>query len=188
MGEIQANAEDSSGGTLPPELYDQLRAIAHVRMSHERIGHTLQTTALVHEALMRMTQGGRISTSARPEFFRAAAASMRRILIDHARANRSAKRGGGARRVSLDDVDPPAAEPSVDLLALDEAISRLENSAPDSAEVVRLRFYAGLSVDETAETMNVSPRTVDRLWTYARARLWEALSAGDGDHPEAQAE
>src|SRR3954451_2747455 len=105
MAENQANSGATAGGALPPELYDQLHAIAHVRMSHERIGHTLQTTALVHEALMRMTNGGRISASGRPEFFRNAAEAMRRILIDHARAHRREKRGGGRARVSLDDID-----------------------------------------------------------------------------------
>src|SRR3954464_12462066 len=99
MGENPANTGEIDGGNLPPELYDQLRAIARVRMSHERIGHTLQTTALVHEALMRMTQGGQVSVEARPKFFRAAAETMRRILIDHARAHRREKRGGNRHRV-----------------------------------------------------------------------------------------
>lgn len=158
------------------ELYDQLRAIAHVRMMHERSGHTLQTTALVHEALMKLTQTGRISASNRPEFFRAAAASMRRILIDHARTNGREKRGGQRVRVPLEQADQSdSSGDPVDILALDEALCRLEQQSPDAASVVRLRFYAGLSVDETAEALNLSPRSVDRLWVYAKARLWDAL-------------
>ena len=187
MSEIPSNVGETSGGSLPPELYDQLRAIAHVRMSRERIGHTLQTTAPCSRSVDENDQWRAYQHISSAGVLRAAAASMRRILIDHARAARCEKRGGGARPVSLDDVDPPAAI-SVDLLALDEAISRLENSAPDAAEVVRLRFYAGLSVDETAETMNVSPRTVDRLWMYARARLWDALNSGEGNYDDAKAE
>ncbi len=167
---------------LPTELYDQLRAIAQVRMSRERVNHTLQATALVHEALMRMTDGGQITAEQRPEFFRNAAETMRRILIEHARAHRAEKRGGGASRISLNDVDPiDEANHSIDLLTLDEAICRLEQCSADAASVVRLRFYAGLTVDETAEAMSVSPRTVDRLWLYARARLFDELATGQPD-------
>lgn len=180
MIEHSTNLPLTDGDALSAELYEQLRAIAHVRMTRERAGHTLQTTALVHEALLRMTQNGRITASARPQFFCAAAESMRRILIDHARANGREKRGGKRRRVSLDDLDPAGkAEAPLDILALDDAICRLESQVPDAAAVVRLRFYAGLSVDETAEALNLSARSVDRLWVYARARLWRALNDED---------
>jgi RNA polymerase sigma factor (TIGR02999 family) len=122
---------------------------------------------------------GTIAGADRPAFFRAAAETMRRILIDHARARAADKRGGGSEaghRVQLDGVNDPSVQPRiVELLALDEAISRLEKQAPDAAAVVRLRFYAGLSVDETAEALHLSPRSVDRLWAFARASLWQAL-------------
>jgi RNA polymerase sigma factor (TIGR02999 family) len=165
---------------LPREVYEQLRAIAHARMVAERAGHTLQSTALVHEALMRLAgDGGTICGADRPAFFRAAAETMRRVLIDHARARAADKRGGGTNaghRVQLDGVNDPSVEPKiVELLALDEAIVRLEKQSADAAAVVRLRFYAGLSVDEIAETLNVAPRSVDRLWAFARASLWRML-------------
>jgi RNA polymerase sigma factor (TIGR02999 family) len=161
---------------LPPEVYQQLRSIAHARMANERAGHTLQSTALVHEALMRLAGDGAVCGEDRPAFFRAAAETMRRVLIDHARARAADKRGGNHHRVMLDSGDRPAGEDKiVELLALDEAISRLEEQNPDAAAVVRLRFYAGLSVDETAETLGLAPRSIDRLWAFARASLWRTL-------------
>jgi RNA polymerase sigma factor (TIGR02999 family) len=173
------NTPQGSGADLPREVYDQLRAIAQVRMAKERAGHTLQATALVHEALMRLSDDGKIGGADRPTFFSTAAEVMRRILIEHARARAREKRGGpvaGRHRVSFDGIEIPVANgKSLDILALDEAICRLEEQSPEAAQVVRLRFYAGLSVDETAETMAVSPRSIDRLWAFARASLWRTL-------------
>ena len=172
---------------LPAAIYEQLKAIAHVRMAGERSGHLLHTTALVHEALMKLTHDGSIRLEDRPEFFRSAAAAMRQILIDHARAAGRQKRGGGAagqapaRRVELDvaEVNATVAFDPDQVLAIDEALGRLERQDPAAAELVRLRFFGGLTMEEAAETTGVSLRTAERQWTYARAWLWRALQADD---------
>lgn len=163
---------------LLPLVYDQLRSLARQRMAQERTGHTLQATALVHEAFARLTGPG----AAGPQFanvahfYHAAAEAMRRILIEHARARGADKRGGAARRVSFTTVlDLAAAPDPAEILAFDEAILVLERETPEAARVVRLRFYAGLSVDETAAALSVSPRTVNREWQYARAWLFRVL-------------
>ena len=161
---------------LLPLAYEQLRALAHKHMAGERAGHTLQATALVHEVYLKLLQGGAAPWQSRKQFFFAAAEAMRRILIDHARARAGLKRGGGRKRVPLGGIDVATDEQMPEILALDEAVSRLEKVSPDVAAVVRLRFYAGLSVEETAEVLGVSPRTVKREWTYARARLFRELS------------
>jgi RNA polymerase sigma factor (TIGR02999 family) len=159
---------------LLPLVYDELRALARHRMSQENVGHTLQATALVHEAYMRLAPSGQFAN--RAHFFKAAAEAMRHILIEYARAKGRIKRGGGTSvRVPLNVLDLAATPEPNDILAFDEAISRLEKEAPAAASVVRLRFYAGLSVDEAAETMGVSPRTINREWTFARAWLFRFL-------------
>jgi len=164
---------------LLPAVYDQLRRLARQRLASERDDHTLQATALVHEAYMRLAgpdgQAARFANAG--HFYAAAAEAMRRILIEHARARARVKRGGpNLRRVPLTSVLDLATTPDPDeILAFDEAIRRLEVETPDSAEVVRLRFYAGLSVEETAKALGVSERTVNREWTYARAWLFRAL-------------
>jgi RNA polymerase sigma factor (TIGR02999 family) len=151
-------------------VYDQLRAIAQQRMSTENPGHTLQATALVHEAFLRVGRDRKVPFQDRAHFFAAAAEAMRRILIDHARSKNAAKRRPpGTEPMSVIDL---AESPDRDeILALDTALQRLENAEPEVAAVVRLRFFAGLSVDDTAEALSVSPRQVDRLWAYARAWL-----------------
>lgn len=156
-------------------MYDQLRAIAQQRMNAENVGHTLQATALVHEAFLRIGHDRRLAFKDRAHFFATAAEAMRRILIDHARARGAAKRRSpGPEFLSVADL---AEHPDPgQILALDEALRRLEDAEPDVAAVVRLRFYAGLSGDETAEALGVSPRQVDRLWAYARA--WLAREVG----------
>ena len=167
-----AGAESGEG--VSPELvgavYDQLRAIAQQRMNAENAGHTLQATALVHEAFVRLGEGRRVPFKNRAHFFAAAAEAMRRILIDHARAKGAAKRRPpGGELLSVVDL---AEQPDPDqILALDHALGRLEVAEPEVAAVVRLRFFAGLSGDETAEALGISPRQVDRLWAYARAWL-----------------
>ena len=183
VGEGAAEARDA----LLPLIYDQLRELARRRMTAERRGHTLQATVLVHEAYLRLLShpNGIVWTS-RGHFFHAAAEAMRRLLIDHARARRSLKRGGGPAPGAADlarhrmafnvlDLAADMATDPVEILALDEAVSRLEHEEPQLAAVVRLRFYAGLSVDETAEALGVSPRTVKRDWTFARAWLFRRL-------------
>ena len=171
---------EPEASSLSELVYGHLKAIAHARMAGERAGHPLHTTALVHEALMKLTRDGRISLDDRPEFFRAAAAAMRQILVDHARAARRLKRGGpAARRVDLDLAGLQASvcfDPE-HLLAVDESLARLKANDPQAAELVRLRFFAGLSMSEAAEAAGLSLRSAERLWTYARAWLWRELSA-----------
>lgn len=164
---------------LLPIVYGQLRAIARQRMTRERDDHTLQATALVHEAYVQLLGGeaSAIQWNDRLHFFRAAAEAMRRILIDHARTRTRQKRGGSAGRVSLDgiDVGEPTDESSEDILALDAAICRLQERDPRAAEVVRLRYFGGLGVEDTAAALGLSPRTVKREWNFARAWLFEQL-------------
>ena len=181
------HGERHAGDALLPLVYEQLRELARCRMADERRGHTLQATALVHEAYLRLLShpDGVVWTS-RGHFFHAAAEAMRRLLIDHARARRSLKRGGGQvpgthdaprQRVAFNVLEL-AADTGLDfaeILALDDAVSRLELEEPHLAAVVRLRFYAGLSVDETAEALGTSARTVKRDWTFARAWLFRRL-------------
>lgn len=157
-------------------VYDQLKAIAQQRMNAENVGHTLQATALVHEAYLRIGQNRQTPFRNRAHFFATAAEAMRRILIDHARGKLAAKRqnpalGDAPRREPLSVVDLATSPDSDQILALDDALSRLERVEPDVAQVVRLRFFAGLSGDETAEALSMSPRQVDRHWAYARAWL-----------------
>ena len=166
---------------LLPLVYEELRELARRRMASERDGHTLQATALVHEAYLRLVGGEDAGRWAgRAHFFHAAAEAMRRILIDHGRQRGQVKRGGGRRRVPL-SVEHLAAEGDFEeIVALDDALSRLERENPDVAAVVRLRFYAGLSVEETAEALGLSARTVNREWTYARAWLFRQLGYEQG--------
>lgn len=164
-------------GELLEQVYEQLRGLAQLRLSQERPGHTLQATALVHEVYLRLARGNPGAFASRGQFFHAAAEAMRRILIEHARARGRQKRGGGAARLPLSNVlDLAQASDPSEILALDDAICRLEEQMPEAAAVVRLRFFAGLSVQETAEALGVSPRTVDREWTYARAWLFRQLA------------
>lgn len=168
------------------QVYDELRAIAHARMRGERAGRTLQSTELVHEAYLRLRPADGRAWESRGQFFAAAAEAMRRILIERARARGRVKRGGDADgrpapRVSL-DLDEVAAladdrDPET-ILALDQAIERLAERDARAAQTVRLRFYAGLSVEEAAEVLESSPRTVLRDWAFARAWLYGELSSG----------
>jgi len=176
---LNAPREDrASSEQLLALVYEQLRAIARQRMADERREHTLQATALVHEAYLRLVGEGEMRWASRAQFFHAAGEAMRRILVEHARAKGRVKRGGGQRRVPLSVVDLAAESDLDEILALDEAIRRLENEEPDLAGVIRLRFFAGLSVEETAESLGVSPRQVNLLWYYARARLFRLMEGG----------
>lgn len=157
-------------------VYAQLRAIAQQRMNAEGVGHTLQATALVHEAFLRIGRDRSVPFANQAHFFATAAEAMRRILVDHARAKGAAKRGGGAARTPLSVVDLAADSDPGEVLALDEALQRLEASEPEVAAVVRLRFFAGLSGDDTAAALGVSARQVDRHWAYARAWLLRAMA------------
>jgi RNA polymerase sigma factor (TIGR02999 family) len=162
--------------TLLPLVYDELRRIAARYVSRERPGQTLQATALVNEAFLQLSAERTREFQSRAHFVAIAALSMRQILVQRARARNAAKRGGGGQRVTLDDqVLPPAAggpgHEQVDLVALDDALSRLAALDPDHARVVELRYFGGLTVEETAEAMSVSPATVKRHWAMARAWL-----------------
>jgi RNA polymerase sigma factor (TIGR02999 family) len=161
---------------LLPLVYDELRKLAAARMAAESPGHMLQATALVHEAWLRLVDAERQQHwDSRGHFFAAAAEAMRRILVDSARRRRSEKRGGGRLRESLDEAVLVAPEVPDDLLALDEALSRLEAADPRAAELVKLRYFAGLTIPEAAQALQVSPRTADDIWAYARAWLYQEL-------------
>ncbi len=160
---------------LLPIVYDELRAIATSRLRGEREGHTLQATALVHEAYLRLVGAEAPAWRSRAHFFHAAAEAMRRILIDHARRRMRVKRGGDNVPVELDDAHVADWPDPVELLAVDEAIRRLEEQDDRAADVVRLRYFAGLSVEETASALALSERTVMREWAYAKAWLRDAL-------------
>jgi len=162
---------------LVPAVYAQLRELARQKMAQERDDHTLQTTALVHEAYLRLFGTGQVRFESRQHFFRAAAEAMRRILVEHARGRGRVKRGGRRERVPLDLAAAATEMTSEDLLSLDDLIDRLEQKSPDAATVVRLRFYVGLSIDETADVLGVNPRTVDREWKYAKAWLYREWKA-----------
>jgi RNA polymerase sigma factor (TIGR02999 family) len=171
----------TSGEVLPqvlPRIYDDLRRLAASYLGRERPGHTLQPTALVHEAYLRLASQDRVQWRNRHHFVGVAAQLMRRILVDHARAHRAAKRGGPDTRVSLDDANPaaPKAGPAtVDLLDLDAALTRLAALDPRQARLVDLRYFGGLSIEETAEVLALSPATVKREWQLARAWLTREL-------------
>jgi len=170
----EAARRPEAADELLPLVYDQLRAIAEQRMRGERSGHTLQATALVHEACARMLGDDRAYES-RAHFFRVAAEAMRRILIDHARKRGAEKRGGGRARVPISVVDLAEDHDPAQILALDEALKKLEGEDPRAFEIVQLRFFAGLSAEETAEVLGVAKRTVQREWAYARAKLYQLL-------------
>jgi len=159
-----------------PIVYEQLRGMAHRQLRRENVGHTLGTTALVHEAYLRLVDQRQSRFQDRAHFFAIAATAMRRILVDHARRHGAAKRGGGARRVPLESVDLLAVDDRADLLvALDAALVRLAGLDPRQAKVVECRFFGGLTEDETAAALGVSPRTVKRDWAKARSWLYADL-------------
>jgi RNA polymerase sigma-70 factor (ECF subfamily) len=163
--------------SLLPLVYDELHRQAVRVFSRERAGHTLQPTALVNEVYLRLVGQHEVNWRNRAQFFAIAAQMMRRILVSHARARRAQKRGGGETRVTLDEAVAAAPQGDVNLLALDEALSRLEAIDAEKSRMVELRFFSGLSVEETAEVMGVSPRTIDRQWQTAKAWLHREIRA-----------
>jgi len=168
-------AGKAEGDALLERIYDELRRLAEARMQKERGNHTLQATALVHEAWVRLIGDTPVEWRDRGHFYAAASEAMRRILIDHARRVRAQKRGGAAARVTLGAVDAALELSPERALALDEALTQLAAEDERAAAVARLRFLTGLSVEETALALDTSVRTVHREWTYARARLAELL-------------
>ncbi len=173
-------AEEPGHGGVDARVYEELRELARAQLRRERASHTLQATALVHEAWMRLSGADPARFDGSRHFFGAAAEAMRRVLVDHARARGSDKRGGGRQRVTLGAIDEPVELADEQLLALDEALARLAHEDPRAAEVARLRFLCGLSAPETASALGISERSVHREWTYARARLFELMG---GDAP-----
>jgi RNA polymerase sigma factor (TIGR02999 family) len=158
---------------LLPLVYEELRKLAGQKLAHEKPGQTLQATALVHEAFLRLVDGEQARNwNSRGHFFAAAAEAMRRILIEQARQKRSSKRGGGLRRVELPDAADPESNNALDLLELDTALARLEEEEPQKAQLVKLRYFAGLSLEAAAESLGISVATAKRHWTYARAWLY----------------
>lgn len=167
---------------LVPLLYDELREQARTRLRNERLGHTLSATALVNEVYLKLLQQNRIQAGDRQQFFAVAGNTMRRILVDYARTRKRRKRGGGESSVPLEEVEAfLSAEEAGDLLAMDEALDRLAAFNPRGAEIVRLRFFAGLTLDETAALLETSSKTVQRGWMAARAWLKKEMGAsGEG--------
>jgi RNA polymerase sigma factor (TIGR02999 family) len=167
--------EEVDLGALVPFVYEELRGIARARMAEERPGHTLSATALVHEAYLRLAGRDPLPWSSRAGFYAAAAEAMRRILVEHARKRGTLKRGGGAAKLPLDAVELATREDPSEILAVEEALSRLEQQDRRMADVAKLRFFAGLSDRETADALGLSERTVRRSWVFARAWLQHDL-------------
>jgi RNA polymerase sigma factor (TIGR02999 family) len=172
----QGNAQ--SGEEVVPLVYAELRRIARIRLSAERAGHTLQPTALVHEVYVRLVDQREVDWQSRAHFLGVVARVMRRILVDHARRHGARKRGDGAQCVPLDEVTDVAAAPEVPVLALDLALERLGTIDPDLARIVELRAFGGLTIDEAAHVLKVSPSTAKREWRTAKAWLNRQLAAG----------
>ena len=170
---------------LLPLVYEELRRLAESSLQRERPDHTLQATALVHEAYLRLVDQSRVAWQDRAHFFAVAAQAIRRILVDHARAHGRQKRGSGMRKLSLDDALTLSAEgPGTDLLALDDVLERFSREHAEKARVVEMRFFGGLSVDEVAAVLEISSRTVERYWEFARAWLYRELDDGNESAPE----
>lgn len=170
-----AQGDTAAAGRLLPLVYEQLRCAARRQMTGERAGHTLSATALVHEAYLRVVGPHKQAWAGRGHFYAAAAEAMRRILVDHARARGSRKRGGRAQRLALDQSMLTLDDVPGELIDLDEALSRFQREDPAKAQLVTLRFFGGLTLDQAAGAMGISPATADRHWAYARAWLYDAL-------------
>ena len=175
-----AAGDEKAASRLLPLVYDELRRLAGGYLRRERPGQTLQATALVHEAYMRLVKPGDQPWTGRTHFLAIAAVSMRQVLVDRARRRDAAKRGGARQRITLDEglLPAPAPDAGVDLVALDRALTELAALDPQQARIVELQYFGGLTVEETAEVMDSSPATVKRHWTLARAFLKKALAAG----------
>ena len=167
--------ESQASDKLLPLVYNELRNLAAARMLQESAGHTLQPTALVHEAWLRLVGGSNQNWKGRAYFFAAAAEAMRRILVEHARRKARLKHGGGQERLNIQDLDLAEAAPDEKVLMVDEALEQLERSNPERARVVVLKFFGGMTNREVADTMNIGERSVDRHWECAKAWLFQEL-------------
>jgi RNA polymerase sigma factor (TIGR02999 family) len=181
---LRAWSEGDQGAldTLTPLVYDELHRLAHRYMKRERPGHSLQTTALVNEAYMRLADYTRMQWQDRAHFFAASAQAMRRILVERVRRH-NRKRGGGVQRVSLEEAAVVGSHDDTDLVALDDAMHTLARIDARKVQVVEMRFFGGLSVEETAEVLKLSPKTVKRDWRVAKAWLYRELTGGTSDEP-----
>ena len=175
--EAIVSGDPDASAQLLPLVYDDLRRLAARQLAHEAPGQTLDPTSLVHEAYLRLVSTEKEAHwDSRGHFFAAAAEAMRRILVESARHKSRLKRGGGLERIDLSELAEPAQEDPVDLLALDEALKKLETQHPQKAQVVKLRFFAGCSLEETAQALGISRATAQRSWAYARAWLFGQLN------------
>jgi RNA polymerase sigma factor (TIGR02999 family) len=167
-----------AAGELLPLVYDELRKLAAQKLAQEKPGQTLQATALVHEAYLRLVGGAKpqAAWNGRGHFFAAAAEAMRRILVDNARRKHTRKHGGACRRLELDEAAGPVEEPADDLLSLNEALDKLAREDPRKAELVKMRYFAGLSAQEAADALGITRATADRWWAYAKVWLYCAVS------------
>jgi RNA polymerase sigma factor (TIGR02999 family) len=186
MSNVTEILSDIEGGDpkaaekLLPLVYDELRKLAAAKLAQEKPGQTLEATALVHEAYLRLVDVERARHwDSRGHFFAAAAEAMRRILVDAARVKCSLRRGGGERRISIDLGELPAPEISLDILVVHEALANFEEIDPQKAMLVKLRYFAGLTLPQAAEALGISPTTADRHWAYARAWLHAEIKKGD---------
>ena len=173
------NREAAAG--LMPLVYDELRRLARGYLQRERADHTLQATGLVHEAYLRLVDQKTTTWQNRAHFFGVAAQLMRRILVDHARRHRTGKRGGEWTKIEFEEALTPAASRSLDVIALDEALKNLAELNPQHSQIVELRFFGGMTIEEVAEVLDVSPRTVQREWRMARAWLRRQIFSDSSD-------
>jgi len=176
-----SNGNQAALDKLAPLVYEELHRLAHQHMKRERQDHTLQTSALVNEAYLRLINQRDVHWQNRAHFFSIASRLMRRILVDHARSHHYAKRGGGAVQVSLDEAALISQDRAAELIALDEALTSLAAIDERKCQVVEMRFFGGMSVEETAEMLNVSPITVKRDWSTAKAWLYREIGRGNQD-------
>ncbi len=176
MLEDIGQGDSRAADRLLPLVYDELRLIARNHLAHERPDHTLQATALVHEAYLRLVDSDSIRARSRAHFFALAAQAIRRILVDHARHANSIRKGGGVQRISLDQSPPVTVDSNVDMLELDDAMHKLAEVEPRYAQIIELRFFGGMRFGEIAELLDVSQRTIEREWRTARAWLYRNLA------------
>jgi len=182
-----SDGDEEALGTLLPLVYSELQTLALHYLRQERVGHTLEPAALVHEAYLRLIGLRKMRLQSRKHFYGAAATAMRRVLVDHARRRNAEKRGAGVEVVDIEPRLETSVDLPLDLVALDGALERLAAFAPDKARVVELRYFGGLSVEETAQHLAISPASVKRHWKFARAFLYRALDGSappQGDDPE----
>ncbi len=173
------NGDDHALNQILPYIYDELRRLAGYYMSRERPDHTLQPTALLHEAYLRLIDQRRVDWKNRAQFFGLAANMMRRVLVNHARDRAAGKRGGGAAKVTLSIAVGVFEQPDVDVIAVDEALEKLAQVDPRKSQIIEFKFFTGLTTEEIAEARGISTATVEREWTFARAWLYNALKSQD---------